>query len=252
MAALNGILAARLAAAGASGPASVFEGAKGLYAALSARPADPGSILADLGTRWETAAIGIKPYPACQLLHSTLDAAAAVVPRVRSADQVVRVIADVHPDSAAIVCEPWPAKLAPRTPYDAKFSLPWSVAALLHDGSVDLATYSEASIARPAVAELASRVEIRLTGDHGPAADAAGRVELHLSDGRSLTGQIPGSLGTTGAPLPSSDIVAKFAANCGGGGAASELAQMVLALADAPSLHGVFELSRRIVQEQTA
>lgn len=252
MAALNGILAARLAAAGASGPSSVLEGDKGLYAALSARPADPGRILEDLGTRWETAAIGIKPYPACQLLHATLDAAAAVLGEVGSADEVLRVVADVHPDSAAVVCEPWPAKLAPRTAYDAKFSLPWSVAALLADGTVDLTTYSPDSIARPAVADLARRVEVRLTDGHGPAADAAGRVELHLSSGRTLTGWVPGSLGTTGTPLPAGDIVAKFMANCGGTAAAGELAELVLALAGAPSLREVFELSRRVVQERPA
>src|SRR5258707_886987 len=50
-ASLNGVLAARLAAAGGSGPVSVVEGRYGVLAALSARPADADTITADLGER---------------------------------------------------------------------------------------------------------------------------------------------------------------------------------------------------------
>ena len=172
-AALNGILAARLAAAGATGPSSVLEGDKGLYAALSGRPAHPVRVLAGLGERWETAAIAFKPYPACQLLHATLDAVASVLAEVPDPGRVASVVADVHPDSAMIVCEPWSAKLRPQTAYDAKFSLPWSVAALISDRNVGLATYSPASIARPEIAALAARVQVRRTESAGSAAKAA-------------------------------------------------------------------------------
>jgi 2-methylcitrate dehydratase PrpD len=250
--ALNGILAARLAAAGATGPASVLEGDKGLYAALSARPADPARVLAGLGQRWETAVIGFKPYPACQLLHATLDAVASVLPEVTDPGRVASVVADVHPDSAMIVCEPWPAKLRPRTAYDAKFSLPWSVAALISDRTVGSATYSLASIARPQVAALAALVQVRRTDPAGPAAEAAGRVEIRLTDGRIVTGQVVGSRGTAASPLPDHDIIAKFTANCGGSAVASELAAAVTGLASLPSLGLVLELSRRVVEEQAA
>jgi 2-methylcitrate dehydratase PrpD len=251
-AALNGILAARLAAAGATGPASVLEGDKGLYAALSARPADPARVVDGLGQRWETTAIGFKPYPACQLLHTTLDAVASVLAEVTDPGRVTTVVADVHPDSAMIVCEPWPAKLRPRTAYDAKFSLPWSVAALLADRTVGLATYSPASIARPEIAELAARVQVHLTDPAGPAAAAAGRVEVRLADGRTFTGEVAGSRGTAASPLTDHDVVAKFTANCGGSAVAGELAGAVTGLASLPSLGPVLELSRRVAQEQAA
>lgn len=249
-ASLNGIIGARLAAAGASGPATVLEGDKGLYAALSGRPASPWEIVTSLGTHWETTAIGIKPYPACQLLHAALDATAAVLDQVPGPQRVARVLADVHPDSAAIVCEPAASKLRPRTAYDAKFSLPWSVAALLTDRTVDLATYSTESITRPEVADLASRVETRLTAGEGPAADAPGQVTVFLTDGRELAGRVPGSRGTTGVPLPERDVVAKFTANCGGSSAAAELASVVLDLAAVPSLRPVMDLSRQIAGER--
>lgn len=244
-AALNGILAARLAAAGATGPESVLEGDKGLYAALSGRPASTGTIAAGLGDRWETAVIGIKPYPACQLLHVTLDAVTSVLDQVPDGGQVTDVVADVHPDSSPVVCEPRAAKLAPRTPYEAKFSLPWSVAALLTDRTVGIATYSPASIERPEVGELASRVRVRVTDDHGPAASAVGRAEVGLVGGRVLTG----SASARSVPIGQDEVVAKFVANCGGSTTAGSLAGLVLSLGSLPSLQPLLDLSRAIAEE---
>jgi 2-methylcitrate dehydratase PrpD len=223
-AAMSGILAARLAAAGASGPATVLEGPHGLYAALSDRPADPESVVAGLGTRWETTEITIKPYPSCQLMHATLDAvraALAGVPDVagsagvRAPADVVEVVADVHPDSAAVVSEPASVKVAPRTPYDAKFSLPWSVAALLVDGEVTVATYDPASIARPEIAALAARVRSVPADSAVVAADAPGHVRLRLADGRTVDGAVERSIGGPAAPLSDDAVLAKFLANAG-------------------------------------
>ena len=47
---MSAILAARLAAAGATGPTTVLEGPRGIYAALSARPADLDSVVEGLGS----------------------------------------------------------------------------------------------------------------------------------------------------------------------------------------------------------
>ncbi|UMG93695.1 MmgE/PrpD family protein [Nocardioides sp. TF02-7] len=63
MASHAGVLAARLAAAGATGPETVFDGPHGVFDALAGGQADPASIVAGLGSTWETERIGIKPYP---------------------------------------------------------------------------------------------------------------------------------------------------------------------------------------------
>ena len=101
MASLNGQLAVRFAACGATGPETVLEGPHGVFAALSARPADIAGITAELGSRWEVKRIGIKPYPSCQLMHVSLDATRQVLARIPSPDAVRGIVADVHPDSAA-------------------------------------------------------------------------------------------------------------------------------------------------------
>ena len=231
-AAMNGIIAARLAAAGATGPATVLEGPHGLYAALAARDADVESVVASLGSRWETTRITIKPYPACQLMHVTLDAVRQIQPA--PAEDIVSVVAQVHPDSAAVVCEPAVRKIRPRTAYDAKFSLPWSVAALLTDGEIGVATYDADSIDRPEVAELAARVRTEVTSDTGVAADASGRVDVTLRDGSVRRGEAARSTGGPDAPLSAADLSAKFTMNAGS--ATADLSAAVLALGTDPAV----------------
>ncbi len=228
-AAMTGILAARLAAAGATGPSTVLEGPHGIYAALSARDADIESVVRDLGTRWETTQITIKPYPCCQLMHVTLDAVRRGLPL--DPEGVVEVTAEVHPDSAAVVCEPTEVKMSPRTSYDAKFSLPWSVAALIVDGDIGVATYEQASIARPGVAALARRVRTVLTPTAGVAADAPGRVVITTQDGPRLDLAVPRSAGGPDLPLSDEQLRAKLVGNVGD-------AVMAHALADALARFG--------------
>jgi 2-methylcitrate dehydratase PrpD len=246
-ASLNGILAVRLAAAGAAGPHSVLEGRRGIFAALSAHAADIASITVDLGERWETTRIGIKPYPACQLMHVTLDAvAAAVTGHDVPARGIAEIAVDVHPDSVAIVCGENAGTAPPRTPYDAKFDLPWSVAALLHDGAVTVDTYTAASIARPEVAATASLVRVVPTAPEGAAADAPGSARVRLRDGRVLSGQVPCSRGTAAAPLSDDDLYRKFAANCGDHPRTAELAERVVGLPGEPHLTGLLDAAAEI------
>jgi 2-methylcitrate dehydratase PrpD len=219
-AAHHGILAARLAAAGASGPASAIEGVSGFYAALAGRRVEPDAVLAGLGERFELTRITVKPYPACQLLHAPLDAAAALDVDPAA---IAAVVVDVHPDAAAIVCGPDQA--APRTGYQAKFALAWCVAAMLIDRAVTVGTFTD--IARPDVLALAASVRHRVAPFDGPAAQQPGRVTVTLRDGRTLTAEVPRSGGGPGAAGLDAMARAKALANLGPGGPA------VLAAVDA-------------------
>ncbi|MEV0134497.1 MmgE/PrpD family protein [Dactylosporangium sp. NPDC050688] len=231
-AAHHGILAARLAAAGASGPASAIEGPSGFYAALTGRAVEPGAVLDGLGERFELTRITVKPYPACQLLHAPLDAAATL--RLTAAEiaaeigaeigaEIAAVVVDVHPDAVAIVCGPDQA--APRTGYQAKFALAWCVAAMLLDGAVTVDTFT--AVDRPDVLALAALVRHRVAAAEGPAADQPGRLTVTLRDGRTVTAQVPRSGGGPGAPGLDATVRAKALANLGPGGPA------VLAAVDA-------------------
>ncbi|WP_186629348.1 MmgE/PrpD family protein [Rhodococcus sp. BP22] len=247
-ASFNGILAARLAAAGASGPSSVLEGKRGLYAAMSARAADFTALTDQLGDHWEATRIGIKPYPSCQLMHVTLDAVSAALGTKVDPTRIRDIEVYVHPDSIPIVCGPNAGTAAPRSTYDGKFDLPWSVAALIHDGAVTVETYTPESIARPAVLDTARIVRVTEVVSDGPAASAPGRAVITLEDGRVLDGQVAGSRGSIALPLDDSELVAKFAGNCGEHPQSRELADRLLGLADEPNLSTVLALAARVAQ----
>lgn len=238
----NGILAARLAAAGASGPETVFDGPHGIYDALAAGDVDRSVILSGLGRTWETTRIGIKPWPACQLSHATMAAAREALSRAGvPADAVVSVRARVHPDSAAVVCAEDRDLARPASPYAAKFSLPWTVAAMLLDGRVDVTTYAPGQLGRRDVSELAARVAWDVVDPGVVAADSPGDVVLTLVDGREVAGHVDRSPGGGSAPLDETDLMAKLAGNVGP--PALRLAAAVRRLPTATDLAAVLHLA---------
>jgi len=247
VASMNGVLAADLARAGGNGPDTVLEGRRGIFAALSARDSDPESIVADLGERWECTQISIKPIPACQLLHVTLD---AINEAPGEWKDIVDIEAVVHPDSAGVVCEPRDSKNQPKSPYDAKFSLPWSVAAKLIDGQVSIDTYTQAGILRPEVVDLATKVRIVAGPSDVPAADAPGWVRIRYASGVEWEGRVAGSRGTPHNPLSDADLEDKFLANCGSHPMSKELLDVVMSVENLASLEVIHELAAAIVHQE--
>lgn len=226
-AARAGVLAAALAAHGATGPDSVVEGEYGLYGALLGRRVEPAAVLDGLGDRWELARITVKPYPACQLMHAQLDAARQLHGQLDGA-RIASIEADVHPDAAAIVCGA--GKERPRSFYDAKFSLPWSVAAMIIDGEVTVATYD--AIDRPEVLDLAGRVTCEVVDPGVVAADQPGRLRARTTDGRSLGAAVPRSGGGPDDPNIDDLVRDKAIADLG----SADRVEPILGLLDAPSL----------------
>lgn len=242
-AAHDGMVAAALAAEGMTGPATVFEGDYGIYRALAGRTPDRDAVTGGLGTRWEAARITIKPYPACQLMHASLDAARLLAARLRAASgtcdavsQVESVRVRVHPDTAAIVCGV--GRDAPGSAYAAKFSLPWSVAAMLVDGEVTARTYQR--LDRPEVVALAARVGHETVHFGGVAADQPGWIRAELRDGKAITTEIPRSRGGPDDRELDATVRAKALGNLAGRHP-ERVADLALALAGLPSLHPLLQ-----------
>jgi 2-methylcitrate dehydratase PrpD len=218
LAAQAAVTAARLAAAGATGPTSILEGRYGLFRAYLQTP-PPADLTVDLGDRWEITRIDLKPYPCCHLSHATLDALGDSGYR---ADDIESCVIDLPEASVPIIAEPRPSKVTPRTSYEAKFSLPWTAAALLIDGAVTVDTFTD--IARPEVARLAGQLAVRPVQFDGPPATALGRAQL-----RTRNGAIMDATGTRdGHADRDAAAVEKFVANAGDGERSRALARSVL------------------------
>ena len=212
-AAHSGLVAAALARGGFPGPATVLEGRFGVYRTFLGVAADAAPF-ATLGRDWETLRVGFKPYPCCHLSHAYLDCAIELRDAHSIApDSIAAVECRVPAGEIPIVCEPREAKLRPRTPYDAQFSLPYSVAAALVDGRVGLDTYEPAKIHDPRVLALAARVTHTVDPDSRYPDGFPGWVRLRLTDGRVLEARAPDGRGGALRPIEPEAIVAKFRAN---------------------------------------
>ena len=104
----------------------------------------------ELGVTWRTPEISFKPYPSCHFMHGALDATRhAVDGEMLAPSDVDEIVVSVAQDAVAFVLEPLADKGTPRTEYDAKFSLPFSLAALLVDGEIGVATYANERLGDP-------------------------------------------------------------------------------------------------------
>ncbi len=108
-AAHSGLIAATLWGAGFRGPATVFEGSGGLYRShIEEIPSAETLGLDDLGQRWMTPEIALKPYPCCHFTHAFVDAARLIVAehgRTLRPDEVERIEAPIHPGLLPMVCD---------------------------------------------------------------------------------------------------------------------------------------------------
>lgn len=214
-AAHGGVLAAQLAAAGAEGPARALEGRFGLYVTHVDEEPDLAAALEGLGERWECVRSVVKPYPVCHFSHAALDAAARAAGTLPlDAAAVEGVSVRTSAEGAALVLEPRDAKLRPRTPYEAKFSLPYCVAALLLRGSLGLDDFTPEAIADERVLGLAARVCGDAWAPGGEPAPFAGAAELRVAGERSPRAEtVTAARGGPEDPLGEAALLEKFRRN---------------------------------------
>ncbi len=216
-AAHGGILASRLAALGAEGPPSVIEGKFGLYHAFLG--AERGEIdidaqLADLGSRWETPRIAYKPFPVCHFMHGSLGAAAeAAAGRTFTPDEIADVVVTVPEAGVSLVLEPADKKKLPRSDYEGKFSLQYSVASMLVRGHVGVSDFTGEAIADQAVLAVAAKVRYE-TPEYPTYPQAfPGGVRVTLADGTSFERDFPYQQGGPENPMSPDEVREKFRAN---------------------------------------
>ena len=159
-----GLRAARMAAAGVTGPLDALDHPQGFLSAFSYAPLR--RLLGGLGEGWATRTLCVKPYPGCAYVDTTLDALLALdVPSVvSSVDEVER----VEVDASMLTCEmdKWSHEYASPTgevtPVTINFSVAWNVAIALVAGEVTPRQLSAEWLAanRSQLAALASRVEL--------------------------------------------------------------------------------------------
>jgi 2-methylcitrate dehydratase PrpD len=233
--AYSGIVAAELARAGMTGPASIFEGRLGFLNAYGdLKGSDISRLDRGLGTEWEVERISIKPYPCCHFGHAFIDCAAVLKNagvRVADVESIECVVPEIQ---VQMVCEPQALKRAPTTPYGAKFSLPFMVALGLIDGEIGPESFTPESIQRRDLLDLARRVSYRVAapGETTFPKYFPGWVNVTLKDGSTRTEKMDINWGTPERPMDDASLRRKFLQNLAGAkpGTAEELADAILSM----------------------
>ncbi|WP_110030517.1 MmgE/PrpD family protein [Hoeflea marina] len=169
-AAMNGLIAATLAAEGFIGAADAIEGGHGFLHGYTDNPR-PDMAIAGLGSVYETMKIGMKPYPSCRYTHAAIDGLLALRGEQGwSGDDILGVTIGLHRNGIVLTGAPLAEKRRPQNVVDGQFSMPFTAAIALHQGRFGWDDY--ALLGDPAVEAIAARVDVcrddRLEGKRHP------------------------------------------------------------------------------------
>jgi 2-methylcitrate dehydratase PrpD len=210
-----GALSAQLASLGMPGDDGSFEGRFGLFAQFFDGDYDREFFLRGLGTELLGPMITYKPWPSAGHTHlyvTALDELLSNGP-VRP-EEVARIRIAGGSEILQQQCEPRDERVAPARSIDAKVSIPFLLGKYLRRRTITIADFfpDAEGLEDPEAIALAEKVEWRIDPDlrRQGAGFGPGRVELELSDGRTVATQVGHGLGHPERPLSWDRLVAKF------------------------------------------
>jgi 2-methylcitrate dehydratase PrpD len=231
-AAANGVLAARLAAAGLAGPPDPL-GPGGVLEVLAA------AVHRDaLGRGWELERNSFKTYPCGVVAHPAMDAAIAVSGRIDPAE-ITAITLRCHPLVPELM-----GTLHPADGLRSRFSARHGVAVGLRFGRAGLPEFSDEVAAAPEVARL--RGLITLDPDPAVARDAA-VLRIESRSAGPVEVRVEHTRGSIARPLTDDELQDKVQALVTpvlGDGAADRLREAVDGLPAAPDVSGLLATLR--------
>jgi 2-methylcitrate dehydratase len=263
-AARNAVFAARLARAGITGPAPIFEGTKGFIKLVSG-PGDVdvgafgGTDLGPARDRHDNAQAGstrpagrpfrihqcgIKAFPAV-IFSQTAILAAIEVAKEADLERITSIaVATTRRGFQQTGSEP--EKWAPDTRETADHSLPYLVARAMLDGDISNDSYAPGKLHDPRILALMRRITIKedpaFAKPNGNAPPT--RITATLVDGREIVRQVDDMPGFPGKPMTRAEVERKFRANIGKRWPAKqtdEVLQALWALERVNDLRGLLE-----------
>jgi len=213
-----GVTAAELAAAGLTGPPTVFEGRFGFLRAYLDESANVGAIVDGLGERWELPRIFFKPYPTNHFTHAGIDAAIKLRKEGLDLSEIEEIELGAASAVLRTIARPEAEKARPKTGYAAQFSGPFTVATALVGGGglgVSLDDFTDEKVKDPVKLELAAKVRCvadeecnRIFPDQLPAV-----LRVRLKGGEVREARVSHNRGGPENPLSDEELMQKFRSN---------------------------------------
>jgi len=211
-AAFNGILSADLAHAGFSGATRILEGDRGFFRAMSTSH-DPTRITDGLGRVWKISENCYKLHSCCGHTHTAIDVALDLRLKQKwSAEDVLANVTGIHIETYGPGYE-IVKQLNPCSPFQAKFSVAYCVAAALLEARVGLDHFSPErftadGVCGSAISVLLERTRVTVEDDLTRKYPLAWpvRLTLTLSDGSVLRGTSDYARGNPENPVSTGEL----------------------------------------------
>jgi len=202
------VLSVFLAKDGVSGTRRTLEGNAGLFALYERDEVKPELLMGGLGSRWRIAEYSLKPYPCCRCNHSAIDLGIGMHHRGIRPDEVAAIEIGMGHVNWLTVGEPYdPGR---NEIVHAQFNAAYSFARALADGRVDLRTYTRPNITDARIAAMTGRTRIVDDPTIDPTAIEPVRIQLTLTDGKTVEARAETVKGSPGDPMSESERMAKF------------------------------------------
>ncbi|THF65652.1 MmgE/PrpD family protein [Pseudothauera nasutitermitis] len=213
-AAQAGVQAALLAQLGFVGSRDVFDGPQGYWRMIGSDRFDPEVLMRGLGEQWYIGHGSFKRYPACRWLACALECMETIV---RNTGWQAEEIDEIEVRTFARLAEDF-MDMAPGSPADAQFSLPYTLATVALRLFPGADWYAEEIMRDARVRDVMSKVravvdpffEQRMGG---PGRQPGARVTVRHRDGQAVTQELSVPLGSSARPMNEAEIVAKACGN---------------------------------------
>ena len=214
----NGVIAALMAQAGITANPNIIETKNGFYDTLvGAGHYDAERMAESLGKPFyiESPGIGLKKYPSCYHTHRALDGVFQLLNEHRLNDRDVAEVEVGTSERAMRVL----AFTESATPYQAKFSMPYCIAAAVVDQQVTLDTFTSRKFEDPHIVETKKKVHLSFPdvpiwpglADVGPDTEFVGNpVTIKTTDGRSYSARVDIPRGDPALPLTDDELLEKY------------------------------------------
>ena len=203
-----GVLSAILAKKGVEGPSAIIEGVKG-FANTMSDECNYDVMLNDINKTFHIDNCYIKLYPSCRHTHSPVDAVFDMVNEYEfNYIDIIEIIIRTFPTAISFAGEIF----KPKSPAEAKFSIPYCVCAALVKGKLGLKELEIDCLNDPIILSLIDKVRIESDDSLESSNPKTKGAELMvtLKDGRKMLKRINLPKGEMENPINREELIRKF------------------------------------------
>ncbi|MEC9077494.1 MAG: MmgE/PrpD family protein [Pseudomonadota bacterium] len=207
-AAESGVAAAEMALSGITGAPAIFERKNGWFGATAGGFIQE-AICGKLGKPWAIVNPGtsIKPWPNGALTHPAME----LMLKLLSENEI-------KPDKIQEISVQTNQRVRetlvhdnPNTASEARFSMPFALAALVLNGHAGLRTFSDQMVTNPAIKALMRKINFssysQIESDYS---NVTSLIKLRMNDGQVINGRADFARGSKNAPMNWEEIEKKF------------------------------------------